>query len=183
MLTESSIVPCTIFNFECLSVHMEILAVAIVTLPKLLEEVARGHLCHVIFVKELTIVSLLAQMPEPMFTNNSPFSFHVTEWTVSSTDTGTNKVILTLGGFVLCTKGTELTLNYKVTYIQYQFSTVHCAHVLNAWPQQRKIESINTHTVHSGEGQRSGSQLFIQGILNFKTVVIHSSYYLLQHCR
>ena len=63
---------------------MEVLAVLVVALPKLLEEVADGHLRHVVLVKEFTVVSLLAQVPQPMLADNCPLSSHMTEGTVST---------------------------------------------------------------------------------------------------
>lgn len=43
MFAEATIIPGTVSDFECFGIHVEILAVLIVTLTETLEEVTNGH--------------------------------------------------------------------------------------------------------------------------------------------
>ncbi len=66
---------------------MQVLAVFIIALPKLLEEVADGHLGHVVLVEELAIVTLLAEVPQPVLADDGPLASHMTKRAVCSTTT------------------------------------------------------------------------------------------------
>ncbi len=74
---------------------MKVLAVAIITFTKLLEEVTRWHLGHVILVKILASIALLTQVTQPMLADCALTTARVSEWTMSPTHTQSNYIQLT----------------------------------------------------------------------------------------
>ena len=101
MFAEPSVIPGTVLHLQGLSIHMQVLAVTIVTLSKLLEEVAWWHLGHVILMKELAIISLLAQVSQPVLAHCALTSTGMAVRAVSSTNTTTNYKLLTKWSLIL----------------------------------------------------------------------------------
>lgn len=112
MFAESTIIPGTVPYLERLCIHVEILAILVVTFAKALEEVTNGHFGHFILVKKLALVSLLAQMAQPVFADHSSLSAHVTKRAMVATRTYAIQIELTQSSLVLC----EINTMYQ----QYQ---------------------------------------------------------------
>ena len=87
VLAEASVVPGAVLDFQGFCVHVQVLAVLVVALAKSLEEVADGHLGHVVLVEKLTLVSLLAQVAEPVLAHHSSLSPHVAKGAVAAPGT------------------------------------------------------------------------------------------------
>lgn len=81
---------------------MEILAVLVVTLTKTLEEVTNRHLGHFVLVKELALVSFLAQVSHPVLAHDRTLSAHVPKRTVAAARTDAVQVKLAQSCLVLC---------------------------------------------------------------------------------
>ncbi len=67
--TEASVVPGTVLDLR-LAVHVKKVTLLVAALVVLGEEVALGHLAHVVLVEELALVALLAQAAQPMLAHN-----------------------------------------------------------------------------------------------------------------
>ena len=80
---------------------MKILAILVVTLAKLLKEIAYWHLGHIVLVEKFTIVPLLAQMTKPMLADYCPLSTHMTERTMAPSSACAVHEELAERGFVL----------------------------------------------------------------------------------
>lgn len=62
---------------------MKILAILVVTLAKLLKEIADWHLGHIVLMEKFTVVPLLAQMTKPMLADYCPLSTYMAERTMA----------------------------------------------------------------------------------------------------
>lgn len=78
MFAESSVIPRTVFNFR-FWINVKILAFLVATFPKLGIKVALRHLCHVVFMKKLTLITLFAKASQPVFTYHGLFPFGVSK--------------------------------------------------------------------------------------------------------
>ena len=87
MFAEATVIPGTITYFKCIRLNMKILAVLVITFTKLLKEVANWHLCHVIFVQEFAIIAFLAEMSQPVLTDNGTLTTNMAEGTVATSTT------------------------------------------------------------------------------------------------
>ena len=108
MFAESSIIPGTVSDFKRLGVDMEVLTILVVALSETLEEVADGHLGHLVLVKKFTLVSLLAQVSHPVFAYDGPLSPHVSEWAMAASRTHAIQVEFTQSSLVLYNHTTQL---------------------------------------------------------------------------
>ena len=104
MLAKTPVVPRAVSGLHRVRVNVEILTVFIVTLSKLLKEIADGHLGHVVLVQELAVVPLLAQVSQPVLADDRLFSADVSEGTVGSLRTRATQEVLTDDGLVFCGK-------------------------------------------------------------------------------
>lgn len=107
MLAESSVIPWTVTDLQSVSLNVKILAIFVIAFSKLLEKVANWHLGHVVLVKKFTVVSLLAQMSQPVLTDYGAFTSHMAEWTMTASCASTVNVELTQRSFVLYSKATH----------------------------------------------------------------------------
>ena len=80
---EASVVPGTVAHLG-FRINMEEWTLFVVTGVEPGVEVALRHLTHVVFVKELALVSLLTQPPEPVLADDGFVSPHVSEGTGGS---------------------------------------------------------------------------------------------------
>ena len=95
MLAEASVVPRTVADLHRLSVNVEVLAVLVIAFAETLEKVANWHLVHVVLVEKLAVVSLLAEVSQPVLAHNGTLALCVPEWTVGAPRTHALKVELT----------------------------------------------------------------------------------------
>ena len=101
MFAEAAIIPSTVSDLQGVCLHMKVLAVFVITLAKLLIEVADWHLAHIIFVEKFTVIAFLAQVTQPMLANDSAFTSNMAKRAVgSSTASAVNKE-LAQGSLVL----------------------------------------------------------------------------------
>lgn len=101
MFAESTVIPSTVMNLHGLSINMHVLAVPVIAFTKLLKEITRWHLSHVIFMQEFAVISFLAQVTQPVLANYSSLATHVAIRAMSTTDTSATQKQFTQGCFVL----------------------------------------------------------------------------------
>ena len=102
MFAESTIIPGTITDLESIRLHMKVLAVFVITLSKLLEEVADWHLAHVILMQKFTVIAFLAQVTQPVLADNGPLASNMAKWTVAPSTASPIQKEFTQGSLVLC---------------------------------------------------------------------------------
>ena len=101
MFAESAIIPGAVADLESIRLHMKVLAVFVITLSKLLEEVADWHLAHVILVQKFTVISFLAQVTQPVLADDGPLAANMAKWTVASSTASPIQKEFTQGSLVL----------------------------------------------------------------------------------
>ena len=84
MLAKATVIPGTIADLERICFNMKILTILVITFTKLLEKVADWHFCHVILMQEFAVVSFLAQMTQPVLTDNGTLTTNMAEGTVAA---------------------------------------------------------------------------------------------------
>ena len=85
MFAEPPVVPRTVTDLQGIGLYVEILTVFIGALSKLLKEVADWHFCHVVLVEKFAIVPFLAQVPQPVLTDNSALTTNVAKRAMAAT--------------------------------------------------------------------------------------------------
>lgn len=82
MPAESSVIPRTIL-YLALRINVQKWALFVVASIEPGIEVALGHLCHVIFVQEFTLIPLFAQSSQPVLADNCSIAPDVPKWACS----------------------------------------------------------------------------------------------------
>ena len=81
---------------------MQVLAVFVITLAKLLIEVADWHLAHVILMEKFAVITFLAQVTQPVLADDSALSSNMAKRAVAPSTASAIQKKLTQGSLVLC---------------------------------------------------------------------------------
>lgn len=76
MTTEAPVIPGTVFDFA-LRIDVQKWALFVVARIESRIEIAFGHLRHIVFVQEFTLIALFAQAAQPMFAHDCPVAANV----------------------------------------------------------------------------------------------------------
>ena len=116
MFAESTIVPSTVTDLEGICLHMQVLAIFVIALAKLLIEVADWHLAHVILVEKFTVVTFLAQVTQPVLAYDSALPSDMAKWAMSSSTACPTDKELAQGSLVLWERYIQETCTH-ITHI------------------------------------------------------------------